>query len=296
MNLLLTGSNGFLGKIIFEELEAKYKIFGLSRNLGDYQIALDSMVPDFKECFDLVIHSAGKAHTFPKTEAEKKEFFEINVRGTKNLLSGLSNLLTLPKAFVFISSVAVYGCESGHLIDESHALNATDPYGLSKIEAEQLVEQWCKKHGIICTILRLPLLVGKNALGNLGAMVKAIEKGYYFNIGGGDIKKSMVLAEDVAKFIPKIADCGGIYNLTDGINPTFSALSYAIAQKKQLNLPLFLVKIIAFLGDLLGDKAPINSSKLKKITSELTFDDSKAKRYLYWEPHEVLKYINDNSI
>jgi hypothetical protein len=41
--------------------------------------------------------------------------------------------------------------------------------------------------------LVLPLLVGENPRGNLGVMMRAIDKGYYFNIGGGKARKSMVL-------------------------------------------------------------------------------------------------------
>jgi nucleoside-diphosphate-sugar epimerase len=296
MKILLSGASGFLGKIIYEELiQFSDEVVTISRTRAILNVDLVEEVPILTNV-DLVVHSAGKAHFIPKTEAEKKVFFDVNVTGTDNLLKGLCRLSILPSAFVFISTVAVYGCESGRLIDEACALNAKDPYGLSKIKAETLVTEWCKKHNVICTILRLPLLVGENPPGNLGAMIKAIKKGYYFNIGGGNVKKSMVLAEDVAKFILKVADFGGVYNLTDGIHPTFRELSVAIAKKKQLNLPLFFVKLIACLGDFMGDKAPINSSKLKKITTDLTFDDSKAKKILNWNPESVVDYLKRNTI
>ena len=153
---------------------------------------------------------------------------------------------------------------------------------------------------MICTILRLPLLVGKNPPGNLGAMLKAIDKGYYFNIDGGKAKKSMVLAEDVAAFISKVASVGGIYNLTDGVHPDFKELSTAISEQKNkkrpLNLSLFITKLMGYAGDMLGDKAPINSSKIKKITSDLTFDDTKARNLFGWNPQSVLEYLKNNSL
>ncbi len=108
----------------------------------------------------------------------------------------------------------------------------------------------------------------------------------------------MVLAEDVAKIIPKVAEIGGIYNLTDGYHPSFKELSMLIAKqlnkKPPLNLPSFLVRIIAFAGDLLGSRAPLNSDKLKKITSDLTFDDTKARRILDWNPSLVLEGFRIN--
>ena len=288
--ILLTGLNGFLGKSIEVELSKKNKLYGLSRTAGEYKISLENEIPYFNQNFNLVIHAAGKAHSVPKTEYERKQFHHVNVVGTENLLKGLEKI-EVPKQFVFISSVSVYGQEFGKGINEENELEASDPYGLSKIDAEVLVTEWCKRHKVVCTILRLPLLVGKNPPGNLGAMIKAINKGYYFNIAGGKAKKSMVLAKDVASFISVVAPIGGIYNLTDGIHPSFSELSIAISKKKYLSLPLGFAKLCGRLGDLIGDKAPITSLKIKKITSDLTFDDSKARRLLNWKPESVLDYL-----
>ncbi|MGN7808435.1 NAD-dependent epimerase/dehydratase family protein [Flavobacterium johnsoniae] len=299
MKILLTGSSGFLGKLIFEELKRGNEIYELSRSSSIYKFSLEEEIPIFNDNFDLVIHAAGKAHTVPKTSLEKKEFENVNVTGTKNLLKGLENL-TIPKQFVFISSVAVYGQKSGSKIDESYSLNACDPYGSSKIEAEKVVLNWCKEKDVICTILRLPLIVAANAPGNLGAMIKAIDKGYYFNICGGKARKSMVLGKDVASILISAAQKGGIYNLADGYDPSFEELSIAISinknKKRPKNLPQSLVLIIARLGDFLGSKAPINTLKVKKITSDLTFDDTKARRILNWNPQSVVDYINNNKI
>lgn len=296
MNILITGSNGFLGTLIKKEL-SNYNTFDLNRNSGSYHYSLENEIPIFHEIFDLIVHSAGKAHVVPRSKSEKKEFYDVNVLGTLNLLKGLEKS-GLPQKFVFISSVSVYGQEIGNDINEEHALLAKDPYGLSKIEAEKLVQNWCDDNQIICSILRLPLLVGKTPPGNLGAMTKAIQKGYYFNIGGGKAKKSMVLAKDVASFILKVAPVGGIYNLTDGVHPSFSQLSREISKKKkhQFNLPLSLAKIIGKFGDVLGNKSPINSSKVKKITSDLTFNDSKARKLLDWNPESVLDYLKQENL
>lgn len=298
MDILVTGANGFLGKHILKEL-ANSNIFTLARSSGDLQISLEKEIPNFEFFFEVVIHAAGKAHSVPKSEAEKKEFHQVNVIGTRNLLKGLENS-RLPKKFVYISSVAVYGQEVGHNIDETHLLDAKDPYGLSKIEAEQLVIKWCDKNNVTYTILRLPLLVGKNPPGNLGAMLKAIVKGYYFNIGGGKARKSMVLVMDVGLFIMNASSIGGIYNLTDGFHPSFSELSLAISEKedkrKPWNLPFSAAKFAGKIGDFLGEKAPINSLKIKKITSDLTFDDSKARKMIGWNPRGVLEYLKNNSL
>jgi nucleoside-diphosphate-sugar epimerase len=297
VNCLITGINGFLGKSIAQEISKSKKIFGLSRTSGEYMFYLENEIPNFKIQFDLVIHTAGRAHSVPKTENEKRQFYQINVVGTKNLLKGLE-LTGPPKQFVFISSVSVYGSDVGNYIGENHSLDAKDSYGISKIEAEAVILNWCKDKNVVCTILRLPLIVGPNPPGNLGAMIKGIKKRYYFNIAGGKAKKSMVLAEDIAKSILKVAEIGGIYNLTDGYHPSFAELSnhisFQLGKSKPINMPLWLAWFVAKIGDLSGTIVPLNTYKLKKITSDLTFDDSKARNTFGWNPTPVLELFRIN--
>lgn len=290
---LLTGASGFLGESILKHSNIDFIKLGRS-NLSDIKCNLCNEIPKVYN-IDLVVHAAGMAHSVPKSLIEKQAFFDTNVIGTTNLLKGLEKN-QLPKRFVFISSVAVYGKYSGLGINEEEHLLAKDPYGLSKIKAEQIVINWCNKNNVICTVLRLPLLIGKNPPGNLGAMINGIQKGYYFNIAGGQARKSMVLAEDVAKIILKASEIGGVYNLTDGYHPSFYELSIAISKQCQnsriFNLPFFIAKCIALVGDAIGIMFPINSKKLQKITSDLTFDDSRARLFLGWNPSNVLDYYN----
>jgi len=288
MKILLTGSTGFLGKAIKEIIPVD-DLITLGRHdcniIADISVDFPILPP-----VNYVIHAAGKAHLVPKTEKDKYDFHLINVIGTQNLLKALEH--NLPESFLFISSVAVYGKSTGILINEEEELTAIDSYGKSKIEAERLVKKWCSKNGVRLSILRLPLVVGPNPPGNLGAMIKGIQKGYYFNIAGGIARKSMVSRIDVAKIIPKALEVGGVYNLTDGYHPSISELSHHIAmqfEKKILvNVPLWVARILAKTGDLLGRKSPLNSNKLHKLTANLTFDDSKARRDLSWAPKPVV--------
>lgn len=298
MKILLTGSNGFLGKILKNSFDPN-NLKTLSRANADLIVDLTKTIPIFDQSFDVVIHAAGKAHSIPKNDIHALEFNHVNVNGTINLLAAFTHT-SIPKQFVYISSVSVYGLTNGENIKEDRPLLAEEPYGKSKIEAEAIVKKWCDDNNVICTILRLPLVVGENPPGNLGAMIRAIKKGYYFNIAGGNAKKSMVLASDIAKFIIKASVVGGTYNLTDGIHPTFKELSMEISKKfgKTLipNLPMIIANLLALIGDIIGDSFPINSNKLKKITSTLTFDDSKATLAFGWEPTSILnefKYQHD---
>ena len=287
-NVLVTGGNGFLGRYI-KSIYTRVTTLGRS-DTNDLKCDLSREI-SLSGNFDVIVHAAGKAHSVGQTPKEVKDFYDVNAKGTANLLNAIKNQLILPKAFIFISSVAVYGVIKGNNIKEEYPLDAKDPYGLSKVQAERVIQEWCANNNVICGILRLPLVVGLTPPGNLGAMIKGIKGGYYFNISGGEAKKSMVLAEDVANIIPKLAEVGGIYNLTDGYHPSFYEVSHHISmelgRRDALSMPHFLAKTIATIGGW-AVKFPLNSNKVAKMTSDLTFDDSKARGLLGWNPAKVL--------
>jgi nucleoside-diphosphate-sugar epimerase len=283
--ILITGSSGFVGSEIFKILSKDNLIYTLNRKAGTYKSDLAIETPSIDIQFDVVIHCAGLSHN-----KEIHKLFEVNVNGLKNLLKGLKN--NEPSHFVFISSVSIYGSKNGQLLNEQTPILAADLYGMSKIQAEAEIIDWCRQHDVICTILRLPLVYGENPPGNLKAMIQGIKKGYYFNIAGGQARKSMVRAEDVARFILPASEVGGIYHLTDGQHPNFFELSHkigkAFGRNRIPNMPLGIAKVIAKIGDVLGPWFPLNSDKLSKITSELTFDDSLARQNFGWDPKPVL--------
>jgi nucleoside-diphosphate-sugar epimerase len=286
MKILLTGSSGFLGGYIKSKLVNPFCL-NRSDNLNN---DLSRYVPDFKFSFDSVIHNAGLAHQMSR-KFDNKLFYQTNVLGTKNLLRGL-NSIGVPKNFIFISSVSVYGIDCGNLLSEETSLNAKDAYGLSKIQSEELIQEWCDINKVNCAIFRLPLVAGFNPPGNLGQMINAINKGYFFNIGNGNAKRSIVLASDVADFVSKTIGSSGIYNLTDGYHPSYSEISMHIARelnvKPPWNVPYTVANFFAKLGDSFGSVSPFNSKTFNKLASTLTFDDSKANKLLGWNPSKVL--------
>lgn len=290
--LLFTGASGFLGYNIRPILEKLYDVhtIGLTDD-DDIKINMAKEVPSINTHYDVVLHAAGKAHVVPKTEAEKQAFYDVNYQGTVNLCKALEKA-GIPQTMIFISTVAVYGCEYGELIDETHPLNGHTPYAKSKIMAEEFLAKWCQDNQVRLSILRPSLLAGKNAPGNLGAMVNGIRKGFYMNIAGGKVKKSVLMAEDIARLVPLLEQKGGVYNVCDTRQPSFGEISMSVARQlgksKPLNIPYWVAWCMAKVGDLLGAKAPINSYKLEKMTKSLTFSNEKAHKELGWEPLDVL--------
>ena len=286
MKFLLTGHTGFLGSYLKRLLlDRGIEVVGLGRGAdSDWHFDLGSGVNNFprgNEAVDLVVHAAGWAHRVPKTEAEKQAFFEYNLEGTKRLLAALKVSGNVPKQFLFISTVAVYGdpMDREKAVPpypsraEAEQLSLT-PYAWSKWEAEAEVRSWCAAEGVNAVIWRLPLIVGEGAPGNLGAMEKAIRKGYYFRIGNSYARmRFYVDLEELGKRVLDIyyeyASYSGTYNVISG-EKSYGDFEDEIASKygkKVRSIPLWMVRLAAKVGDVVPG-FPLDSYRLKKLLGE----------------------------
>ena len=291
--LLFTGGTGFLGHNVLPRLNKIYEVTKCGITLDDdIKANLAKEVPFLLVHYDVVLHACGKAHMVPKTEAEKQAFFDVNYQGTVNLCAALEKV-GVPKALIFISTVAVYGCEFGNLVTEEHPLEGNTPYAKSKIMAEEYLTEWCYKHNVTLGIIRPSLIAGPNPPGNLGAMIHGLRSGRYLSIAGSRTRKSVLMVQDIARLVPLLVEKGGIYNVCDSYQPTFRELEAVICRQLDRNLPLsipyWMAKCMALMGDCFGKKAPVNSQKLSKITESLTFSNEKAVRELGWRPISVLE-------
>lgn len=288
--VLLTGASGFLGREILGSKSFLFTTLGRHPSMDLRCDVVHGIGAASPVDIDVVIHAAGMAHVVPRSKGVADSFFRVNLEGTRNLCDWIERWEVLPKVFVFISTVAVYGLETGENISEDAPLLGETPYAKSKIEAEQFLAEWSKKNGIRLVILRLPLVAGQNPLGNLGAMIKAIQKAYYFRIGDGGARRSMVLASDMAKALPDIFRAEGTFNLTDGFHPSFAELDTYIASsmnKRVKVIPQSVANLMARVGDLIPG-SPFNSDRLSKMSSTLTFCDRKARDSFGWSPRTVI--------
>ena len=301
MNVLLTGASGFLGSRIYAELDRIHTVTTLGRTpiaarhiTADLTKRLPSLV---HASFDYVVHAAGKAHSTPRTTAERTAYECVNVQGTIRLLTALERMPMRPKAVVHISTVLVYGRLGGAMLDEATPLGAVDCYGLSKVRAETAVREWGHRTGISVTILRLPLVLAECSNGNVAAMMNAIRRGYYVRVGKGLTRRSMVRADDVAAVIDRAAGVGGMFNLTDGHHPGVGELEDALARyvgrpQPIRSVPVALARAVAIVGDginaVAGRRFPLDTIALHKLTHSLTFSDESARCRLGWSPRPVL--------
>ena len=296
MKILITGASGFLGNYLIKSaIKFNHDLIKLGRNSSNDVICnLSNEIPEFKNnSIDVIVHAAGKAHCFDKNNNNLSDFEHVNVNGTKNLLTSLDNQLETISHFVFISSVSVYGLNTGLMIDENQPLKGSSEYALSKINAEQIISNWGNKNNIPVLILRLPLIIGLKPKGNLKRMIEGIKKKRYFSIGGGKAKKSMVLASDVADFIYSNHKSRGVFNLTDGISHEVNDLEKKIGiyfNVKIYNLPISLAHKLTIFHKFFH-KFPLSKDTLTKITSDLTFSSYKVKNKFNWSPKDAVKYF-----
>lgn len=310
-NVLVTGASGFLGNYVVKALiDHGDTVWAISRQSlpshpavqlinADLSVAAPQL-PDVD--FRLVIHLAGKAHIVPRTAAEERHFFVVNEQGTANLLASLQRLTNKPPRFILASTVAVYGADAGELITEETPLQPHTPYAKSKRQAEQLVSDWCQQNKVNGLIFRLPLIAGVNPPGNLGALIQALRTGRYLSIAGNQARKSIVLAKELAAFFAtNTTATSGVFNLTDGVDPTFVEIETAIQMlygfKKPHAMSRSILNVLAKFGDVascLHLPSPLTSDKLTKMTSTLTFSDRKARIALGWSSSPVVAAIREN--
>ena len=294
---LITGSTGFLGKSIVKYIDST-KIVRLGRDKNSeiiFDFEKNNQIDNnqFNLKIDTIIHAAGLAHIYPSDKSEKNKMNKINVTGTVKLLNYAEKLKKLKK-IIFISSVSVYGIDNGKNINENYSPSPNTIYGKSKLDAEKIIIDWAYKNNIKYYILRLPLVVGETPPGNLKKMINAIKNNRFFIIDKGKAKKSMVLANDVGKLISNIKGKSGVYNLNDGYHPSFKEISKLLSKKfnskPPISIPKSIAKFISKVGTFfLGSKFPLDYNTFIKITSDLTFDDNKARTEISWKSNKVIK-------
>ena len=184
----------------------------------------------------------------------------------------------------------------GNLINENQNPNPADAYSNSKLLAENHLTKWGFENKIPILILRLPLVVGKNPPGNLKKMIQFFKSGIYISIGNNPARKSAVLAADVALFISKLDYySNGVYNLTDGYHPKIKEIEYKLFKifktKILINIPKNIINIIFLFGTFLNFPF-LNKKTFKKLTCDLTFDDSLARENIGWKSRKVLDYFD----
>ena len=148
-------------------------------------------------------------------EIDAAEYFKINTHQTVKLAERAKQQGV--QHFIFISSTKVYGDEGGNMVyDEETICKPTDPYGESKLEAENKLRAMASdKFKVAC--VRPPLVYGPGVKGNLFRLMKLAQRGYYLPFKGVQNNRAMVHVDNLIALIMTIIvqKADGIFCLTD---------------------------------------------------------------------------------
>jgi UDP-glucose 4-epimerase len=98
-----------------------------------------------------VLHFAGKSLVGESVE-KPALYQDVNVNGSNNLLVQMRHKNV--NKLVFSSSAATYGEVGVNPISENSKTNPTNPYGLTKLQVEELISKECIEHGLSAVSLR----------------------------------------------------------------------------------------------------------------------------------------------
>jgi nucleoside-diphosphate-sugar epimerase len=210
--ILITGANGFLGRACTQYF-SEYTIHGAVRkDPGDFppnifvfpNCDLSSLTDWSKalEGVDYVIHCGARVHVMKDTSKDPlQEFRKVNVDGTLAFAQQAADKGV--KRFIFISTIKVNGEETqdGKRYTASDVPNPSDPYGISKYEAEIGLQAISQETGMELVIIRPPLIYGPGVKGNFESMMALIKLGLPLPLGGIKNKRSMVSVGNLLSLI-----------------------------------------------------------------------------------------------
>lgn len=313
--VLLTGANGFIGRILLKQLqEAEIEVKVLVRDKSTVS-NLESVELDLTDDWginpcsgvDTVFHLAGKAHALSEIAADDREYQLINTEGTRKLLEAAQ--LAGVRRFVFFSSVKAAG-DMAVMQDESNQTLPDTPYGQSKRAAEALVlSGGYVPHPVV---IRPCMVYGNTVKGNLPRMIAAIKRGFFLPLPEIHNHRSMVHVEDLARAALLVAQnpkaAGACYIVSDG--QTYSTrqlyeLICAALNKRPLpvSIPIALLKGLAKIGDKIGQargrRFIFDSDVLEKLTGSAWYSSAKieselgfnAKYHLPEALPEIVRYL-----
>jgi len=308
MKILVTGATGFIGNNLVKELVSKgHKVRCLVRETSrkeDVNYLKKLKVELFKGdltdkkslkgiCGEIgiVYHLTGILGGFNVSE---KLIFDINVKGTKNILNESKE--SKVKKFIFCSSAGVLGpIISG---DESNPYNPSNFYEKTKVEAERLV----LKSGLDYIIIRPEFVYGLRD-NHVLPLFRAIKYKKFFIIGYGNSLLHPTYIDDLTQAFIKCLDQkikNKVYIIAGEKAIRVKELYKLIAGKLNMrinktHIPILIVSILTFIlensAKIFKFNPILTKSRIRFFTENRSFNTSKASKELGYKPIKLEKGI-----
>ena len=266
MNILITGSSGYIGSNFVDTFEEKYDFF-------KFLLQKNSIDTLNLESIDIILHCAALVHQ--KVEQNYETYDDVNVKypialAKKAKESGVYQ-------FIFISTIAVYGDDQDN-IDENTLCSPVTPYGKSKLEAERQLQE-LSDNNFIVSIIRPPMVYGKDAPGNIASLVKLVSKVPVLPFGNICNKRSFIYIDNLIYLINRVIEQkqSGTFLASDDQPLSTTRLIELIAKYQQKNLMLLKVP---FFSTLLQKVKPL---LYQRLYGDLVVDSHHAREVLVFK-------------
>lgn len=245
--ILITGSSGFIGKILSEHLKKKYIVYMIDKinknkknffkiNLKDKE-ALDKFFRKSK--INIIIHLASETFDNPQNIV-----YNDNVTGSVNLID-LAKKYNI-KQIIFASTISIFEKNYKNLIKETEKPNARNKYGLSKIFVEKELK---KLNNINVTIFRLPIVIGQSRSHRMGILFELIRQNIpIFLIDNGRNKIQFVSIDELKIAVAKTIGLKGFNVLNIGCYKSYSFKENLEYIAKKVNSKSKFISINKYLG------------------------------------------------
>lgn len=296
--VLLTGITGFVGGAVARELQRR-NIPVVAAIRGSRALPVEcarvhhfaqlDAVADWSGAFDgvkVVVHAAARVHVMNDTEIDPLlAFRKVNVEGTLNLARQAAAAGV--KRFIFLSSIKVNGESTDDRGPFSSQERATpkDPYGVSKLEAEEGLRRLAGETGLEVVIVRPVLVYGPGVKANFHSMMSWLRKGVPLPFGAIHNKRSLVALGNLVDLLvvcldhPKAAN--QTFLVSDGDDLSTTQLLTRLG--RQLGRPARLLPVPA--GLLKTGAAILGKRDLsQRLCGSLQVDIGHTRELLGWTP------------
>ena len=299
MNILITGATGFIGQRLIQNLltDSQHHICVLSRKSHHHlppqvkaiQISAINGNTDYDahlQGIDVIVHLAARVHKMDDTgDASYPAYKETNVDGTQRLAEQAAKAGV--KRFIYLSSIKVNGesTQPGKPFTADDEVHPTDPYAVSKHQAELALQSLAQSSSLEYVIIRPPLVYGPGVKANFQKLMAIVNRGVPLPLGAIGNYRSLVSIDNLVNLIRSCIDhpaaANQVFLVSDDndLSTTELLRNLATAMSRPSRLIPFPTSLLA-----LAARVFRKHEVAKRLLSNLQVDINKTKNLLGWHP------------